>query len=200
MRRILYAGIEAMAAAVILLPVFLAMNRILFRDWKKMGLYCVFSFYLAAVYALVGLPNIAFCSFELTVNLLPFVGMPADLKNSVLNIALFVPLGFFLPVLWDKYASKRRTMLFGLGMTLFIELLQIFTFRTTDINDIITNVFGTFLGWLSANILLRKCPAVSGIIKEKNDRELYVLCAVVFGVMFLVQPFVSSFIWDVFVY
>ena len=194
MNRVTFAVLEILAAAVFLVPIFW----LRYRDLRKCVTYCVFSFYLVAVYSLVGLPTVLYSRFETKLNLVPFLGMVADWKNCILNVLLFVPLGILLPIVWEKYRAKRNTLLFGLGMSLTIELLQMFTFRATDINDIITNVLGTYIGFFLAKVLMEQVPAVKGVLGEKSAKELYMVCAVVFAVMFFPQPFLSAGLWELF--
>lgn len=189
--------VEISAAAVFLLPIYVLLNRLIFRDKKKSVLYCIFSLYLVAIYALVGMPNVTYVRFELRGNLIPFAGILQDLKNSILNVALFFPLGLSLPILWDKYRTARNTLLFGFGLSAMIEILQIFTLRATDVNDLITNVLGNFLGFLSFRFLAANYPEVRSIHQGKKPAELYMICMAVFFVMFFLQPFLSSVLWHV---
>lgn len=193
---IFYALLEVFAAAIILLPVFIVLNIVLFRNLKKSIVCFLFSLYLSAVYYFVGLPNITYIRFELTLYLLPFIGILDDLKNSLLNILLFVPLGMILPLVWEKHRNKKRTLLFGFGTSLFIELLQILTFRATDINDLITNTLGTFVGFILADVLIRKVPVVKKLSLGTRVSELYLVCILTFAVMFLVQPFIHTVLWN----
>lgn len=188
--------LELLAAAIVLLPVYCVLHQTRFHNLGRSFLYGVFSFYLVAVYALVGMPNVTYVRFEINLNLIPLVGMIADLKNSILNILLFVPLGVMLPVLWVKYRKAKNTVLFGFGMSLAIEMLQMFTYRATDINDLITNTLGALLGWLLAGAWMRKCPGVKRLGEEKNPGEVYLVCGIVGSVMFFVQPFLFSLLWD----
>lgn len=188
MARILFALREVFCGAVVLLPVCLLLNKAVFHNGRKTALYFLFTCYLAAIYVLVGLPNVTYVRLELNLNAVPFLGIVEDLKNSILNVLLFVPLGFGLPALWEKYGEGKRTVLFGLGVSLAIELLQIFTLRATDVNDLITNVLGTALGFFLARIL--------GLRGGEKHRELYLLLAVTFAVMFFVQPFLSASVWN----
>ena len=66
------------------------------------------------------------------------------LINIAGNILLFVPIGVFVPLLWN--ISYDKVMLIGLCYTLFIELTQIFMPRVTDIDDVILNLVGVFIG------------------------------------------------------
>lgn len=196
MYRFYLAAVDMLPGALILMPVFLLLNRVYFHDWRKSICYFMFSCYLSVVYVLVGMPNVIYMRPELNLNLIPIIGMIEDFKNSILNILLFIPLGTMMPILWNKFRSQRNTLLFGLGVSLAIELLQMLTFRATDVNDLITNTLGTYLGFLCAQILLNRSVKLRQMVNEKNTRELGFLLAIVFMVMFLVYPFVSSALWD----
>ena len=73
-------------------------------------IYMIFGFYLAVVLALVGFPNIIMLQMEFTVNLIPFIYMLSDLANACLNVLLFVPFGFILPMLWKEFRSIKKGM------------------------------------------------------------------------------------------
>ena len=148
MYRIYSTLIEMVAAAVFIIPIWCIYNKLYFRSWKITFLYMIFGFYLTAVLALVGFPNIISLKVELTVNIIPFVYMINDFINACLNVLLFVPFGFFLPVLWKEFRNAKKLFTAGFAMTSFIEIAQIFTGRTTDIDDIITNIAGTLIGYL----------------------------------------------------
>jgi len=184
-------GLDLFCAGLILIPVHLLLNRLCFHDLTKSALYCIFSLYLVAVYHLVGLPCITYINPGLNLTLIPFLDMIAAPRATVLNVALFLPLGFLLPLLWKKFRTMKNTLLFGFGMSLTIELLQILVARATDINDLITNTLGTALGFA----LWKLAPAMP-LGGYRNHREVYGLCGIVFGVMFLIDPFVFTFFWD----
>lgn len=196
MYRFYLAAMDLLPAAVLLLPAYYILNRIYFHNMSKSILYYLFSCYLSVVYILVGLPNVTYIRAELNLNLIPLVGMVRDFKNSLLNILLFIPLGVALPLLWHKFRARISTVLFGFRTSLAIELLQILTYRATDVNDLITNTFGTFLGFHCAAVLLRKTPAAKHPAKSTENKELILILAVLLLVMFFVYPFVSAAFWD----
>lgn len=152
----------------------------------------LFGFYFAAVLALVGFPSILDHSPDVTLHLVPLAGIPADFQNACLNVLLFVPLGLFLPLLWDSCQSLRRTLLFALCVTLFIELSQLFTLRATDINDILTNLAGAAIGYFLAKHAAKVLPAAA----SPNGKEPILLCTITAAVFFFAQPFVSAFFWE----
>ena len=184
--------LDAAIAAVVLVPLFVLLDRSYFHNRKHTACYFLLAVYLSGVFAIVGLPDIRYIRFDFNHNFVPLRYMFSDFRSSFLNVLLFVPLGIFLPVFWKKFKQLHWMLLFGLCTSLLIELLQIFTFRATDINDLMTNTFGTFLGWCAARILLRLVP---GIVPSEKTQEVYVVCGATFAVMFFVQPFLAEWLF-----
>ena len=185
--------LEAGIAAIILIPTFWLLNRYCFHNSRRAVCYLMMSLYLAAVDAVVGLPSLLYIRIDQNINLVPFAYMFSDYRNSLLNVLLFVPLGFLLPVLWKRFRSLLWTGLFGLSFSLSIELLQLLTLRATDVNDLMTNTTGTILGWLLGRLVLRLFPSIRPSWKTG---ELAIVFGVTFAVMFLAQPFLAEIIWN----
>lgn len=193
MQVLLSTALEAVAASVFLVPVFILLNRRRFQNRKRTVLYLIFSVYLSAVYAVVGLPSITYIRFDPHYNLTPFAYMFSDLRSTILNVILFLPLGFFLPVLWKKYRNPWAAILFGFCTSLLIEVLQVFTFRATDVNDLMTNTAGTLLGYCAGRLALRLIPS---LVPSEQKAEEFLVCGVTFSVMFFLQPFLSTVVWE----
>ncbi len=189
MARILWAGTDAAVAGMVLIPVLLVYNRLYFRDNKKTICYILFSLYLAAVCVLVGLPSVTYVRPDAQVNLIPLVGMAEDWKNSLCNVLLFVPLGVALPCLWTEYRRLWRTATAGCAVSILIELLQMLTYRTTDINDVITNTVGTVLGFCAASVVAGRIPTLWA-----RRSEWILLGMTVLTVMITIQPVLSAWI------
>lgn len=168
MRRILIACQEMFPALVLMVLILAVLNLIKWKNWKQTVGYGVFALYLAIVTALVGLPNIGYVRLGCNFQLIPFVGILGDLKNSILNVAMFLPLGFLLPSLWEKFRSWKAALWEGFCVSLFIEVMQIFTFRATDVNDLITNTLGTMLGFCIA-----RCIPLKGRSPSRDRFWLY---------------------------
>ncbi|MBR2421790.1 MAG: VanZ family protein [Oscillospiraceae bacterium] len=192
MYRFFLAAVDVVPAALVLLPLFWILYLTVYqRNVRKSILCCLYCLYLAAVFSLVGIPNVTYFRPDVNLNLIPFRGMVEDLKNGMLNVVLFVPLGFFLPVLWRRFRRPGPCLAFGFSLSLSIELLQLLTFRATDVNDLITNTLGTLLGFLMARRLAAKhSPAGEG------TGEPVWLTALAFAVMFFAHPFLSPWLWD----
>lgn len=67
------------------------------------------------------------------------------------NVMLFVPLGFLFSLLWSD--SIKLNLLIGAGLSLLIELYQLFLPRATDIDDIWLNVLGILIGCLVLRLI-----------------------------------------------
>lgn len=84
------------------------------------------------------------------------------IKDTVLNIVGFIPFGFFFVIYLDRvmslsrYRSSLWTLLAGSGISLIIELLQVYMpVRSSSLPDLITNITGTFIGVLLYHRILR---------------------------------------------
>ncbi len=194
MHRIYAALIEIVAASVFMIPVFLIYDKAFFHNVKQTFVYIVFGSYLTAVLALVGSPDITSLTVDFTVNLIPFVDMASDFVNACLNVLLFISFGFFVPIAWSGFRDRKKIILAGVGATCIIEISQIFTFRTTDVNDIITKTVGTMIGYFVAKWITK--DFTQHIAPNTKNRDLYVICGTVGIIMFLLQPFVSSLLWE----
>jgi glycopeptide antibiotics resistance protein len=188
--------VETAAAAIFVVPVFIIYGKYLFHKLKLTIVYGIFGLYIAAVFSLVGFPDIASLIFSVQLNAIPFAGMISDLRDTCLNVVLFVPFGIFLPILWNKYRNIKSTILTALCFSVMIEFAQLFTFRATDINDIITNTAGALAGFLAAK-------AVTGNFKKytipnENYKEFYIIYGTILLIMFLLQPFTSAMLWEIF--
>lgn len=189
--RMLFLLVEAAPAAIVLVPLFLFLQKKYWHRKRWTVLYLVFSLYLCGVYAAAGLPHIRNLTFRPRINLTFFAYMFTDF-STMLNVFFFIPLGFLLPMIWTRFRAVYRTVPFGLGISLAIELLQVFTNRATDVNDLMTNTLGAVIGYCLAMLLQWILPA----LKPDNDtRDVYWICGIVWGVMFFVHPILSYVIF-----
>ena len=83
------------------------------------------------------------------------------LRNTLGNIALFLPLGILLPLISNRFRSLRRVLLGALCLSLSIEALQfVLRFfgnpRAVDIDDVILNTLGACLGFAFHKYGIRK--------------------------------------------
>lgn len=195
MHRVLFTSLDAAIAGLILAPAFYFLNKKYIHNRLRSTLYCIFAIYLCAIFAVAGLPDIRYIRFNPHINLSLFAYMFSDATSSLLNVLLFIPMGIFLPILWKDYHPLQKTLLFGFFTSLFVETLQIFTLRATDVNDLLTNTTGTILGWCFAHWFLSISNRNSG---TNSKKEPFIICFIVFIVMFLIHPFLSEILYPYF--
>lgn len=154
-----YAAIDLMSSAVFALPLawlFLAYCKN--GNVKRFCLISLFTLYLCEMFNVVGIPSIPYFRWSPSVNLIPF----GDEKNyrfffqTGMNAVMFLPFGFLLPMLWQKCRSWKATTLAGFVASALIELIQLFCFRATDVDDLLMNTLGAYLGYLLAWAIFHK--------------------------------------------
>ena len=190
--------INVLSSSIVLLPVYAISGFVLFRNmgWRWKSGCLLLGLYFAALFSVVGLPQMGCLVFEPNLHLVPlldvFEGSASYWRSTALNVLLFVPLGVLLPLLWGRFRSGWKTVLFGFCLSLGVECLQMFTLRLTDVDDLITNTLGTAVGWLIACPTLRRAgPREDG----RNILMLPVLIGTAFLAHFFVQPFVAGAVW-----
>ncbi len=201
MVRILSIAIDAVSSAVFILPTVFLLQYFLLkqRSFRKIAVTMFFSLYLAALFLITGIPSAYSLRFEPAFNLIPIIDVatsPLDyVRNTMLNILLFVPLGFLLPILWERYRSLKMSAFMGLVVSALIELLQIFTFRLTDVDDLITNTAGTVAGYLGAKWFLER-SGTDSLPGRENSREPFAVILLVLCIQFFLEPLLSGAIWE----
>ena len=73
------------------------------------------------------------------------------------NALIFLPVGFF-PALVGEKPRWWKSLLYGLVSSVFIEVEQLFSGRSTDIDDVILNTAGALLGYWVFLLLRRGFP------------------------------------------
>ncbi|SEU00245.1 VanZ like family protein [[Clostridium] aminophilum] len=67
--------------------------------------------------------------------------------NIIGNIAMFIPVGLAWPFCFKKLDTIGKTVFAGAGFPLFIEITQLaFYERSSDVDDLILNTAGIFIG------------------------------------------------------
>lgn len=154
----------------------------------------VFCYYLIGVFTMTGIGKLHAFSPRLT--LVPFLDMISGPIDTILNVILFVPLGFFLPLLYKKYHRFSRVILTGFLFSLSIEIVQMFGRGATDINDLITNTLGTCLGYYIYEqlhrIVRKEVQGKFEASKVNEKMEISFFMVVSFLIMVTIQPLVIS--------
>lgn len=115
-----------------------------------------------------------------------------SLVGAVLNVILFIPFGFFLPVLWKKQPSFRQVATLSFLFSLGIELSQLLNNRNTDINDLILNTLGGVAGfWIFQKLCShsRPCQRFFSLSIRSPSHPLILVAAAFLGRFFLYNEF-----------
>lgn len=68
------------------------------------------------------------------------------------NIAMFLPLGFFLPFVTER-VNRKNIFVVAIAVPFIVELLQMVFGRSFDIDDLICNFIGIVVGFFIANVI-----------------------------------------------
>lgn len=198
-------GIECLSSLIFIIPSIFILNYFVFKQHSsnKVIMVFIFAFYSMAVFSVTGIPAFNTIRVDFNFNLIPFadiINNPAGyIINTILNIILFIPMGFLVPAIWTEYRSLRKTVLMGFTVSIVIEILQIFTFRLTDIDDLVTNTLGTFSGYYMGKLFSFKIPLeISDNVENAFIKyEPVIILIIVLLVKFFLKPLVSDGVWDV---
>lgn len=113
----------------------------------------IFAFYIFGVFHFTGsgtlydlmLYNLEFRGDQL--NMIPFSDNNINTIAYGLNVVLFIPLGFLLPLIWSDFKAKY-ICIFGFSLSLLVELSQLLNNRSTDVDDLILNTIGAAVGYI----------------------------------------------------
>lgn len=120
-------------------------------------------------------------NYKISYNLVPLVNLSSgQFVTSMLNVLLFLPFGYLFFIM-SRFHFKK-TVLAGFSMSFLIELTQAgislltqVAYRVFDVNDLIFNTIGTFLGvilFLIFNLFAKKVGLVSSL--KKNSIMNYI--------------------------
>lgn len=90
-------------------------------------------------------------------------------SQLVFNIILFIPIGLLLPLCNDRFKKAVLTILVGFILTVGVETAQyVFAIGVFDVDDIISNVLGTILGYSISTTCI-------GVIDKEKRTAGYIL-------------------------
>ena len=113
--------------------------------------------------------------------------------NVLLNVAMFGPLGFLLPLMGRRFRKWYLTIPAGFAASLAIELLQLAMGRgICDVDDLFCNALGAAMGYFAI-------MAILSIFNEKGKRMkpvLTYLCLTLVPVLGIGSIFVSYYVQE----
>lgn len=203
MIRLLSIGIDCISSIIFVVPAMMILQYAIFRQrhFSQYIAVLLFALYSIAVFSVVGIPAVGTFKIDFGFNLIPLIDIVNSplgyIKNTVLNIVLFIPMGFLVPAIWKNYRSLKVMALMGLALSISIEILQIFTFRLTDIDDLITNTAGTLIGYYIGDRFSFKLPLkLTDSQEHVKQYEPVIILAVMLFIRVFCIPVVSHGMWD----
>lgn len=138
----------------------------------------VFLTYISSVFMLTdaymvftdGIPE-----FFMEPNLIPFYNTISDILNNPAgsmeqisyNLILFIPFGFLTPISFPNFKWKLRKIVIVTFMAvLIVEILEFFSGRYMDIDDIFINICGSVLGYIIYNVICKIYNKANCFIKK----------------------------------
>lgn len=154
MYSILAFGYEFLSEFVPFLIVLILFKRMRGNFSKRdYALPILFALYIMAVFSVTD-PGTIYNAITLKtehllkhINLVPF-SQEIDVVGYLLNIVMFLPLGFLVPLIWKGMGKISNILLTGFAFSLLIELSQMLSSRGTDVDDLILNTLGAAVGFL----------------------------------------------------
>ena len=200
---LLYAVI-AVISFLIVYEVVLRIKRE-YVSWFHRWIILLMAIYLTIVLTYTISPDYFFIDLGLkgNINLIPFRVLTDISKNPLNfwgNIAMFIPLGALLVMLSSQCQKLRTTLLLGAALSLFIEIMQLFSYRSTDIDDVILNTCGALIGFLLGKIILYFIPSLRkkiGVFRKgrhNNHRKYNDAAGIIVLTAFVITSmFISEF-------
>lgn len=118
----------------------------------------------------------------------------ASVFGLTANLLLFMPLGFFQKLLWNRSLCSAAAT--GFSFSLLIEISQLVNRRSTDIDDLLANTLGAVLGWFLCRFLFHNsrkkyqpCGYPPFFLRHAEQFSIVLM----FAVNFLVRPLFRYF-------
>ena len=76
--------------------------------------------------------------------------------NLLGNVLIFVPIGLLPPLLWRRMDRLGLCCAAGFSLSLLIEIAQLFSFRSPDVDDLLLNTLGAGVGFAVYYLCLKR--------------------------------------------
>ncbi len=192
-----YLLTRAISGYIFMIPVIAIYMFLLYRKGMAQNPFhivsaFIFCFYLFAILSATGIGGTLFQAFSPEFRLIPFGDILHSPRHFILNLVSFVPFGFFLPLMYRQYRSAKRAALTGFLFSLSIELVQMFGWGVTEVDDLMANTLGVCIGYWLFSLISQRLP---DRFREKFCAEkingvaaVSVFSALTFAIMAVLQP------------
>lgn len=178
------------------------MNRFIFKGQRKMNFtkllwWILFICYMVIVLGVTLIERDGYWGWRqitplfYSYKLAWFSGNAVEWRNIILNICMFIPLGFLLPLGIKCFKSFYLTAFAGFIFTVVIEASQLcFHLGMFELDDLMNNTVGSMIGFgiyvLYGKIILRRNFHIRKIILAQIPLLLTIL---LFGSLFVIYQF-----------
>jgi glycopeptide antibiotics resistance protein len=115
-----------------------------------------------------------------SINLIPFSEPIISNSENILNVVIFVPLGIYAGILFERWIPGKR-LVFVFLLSLLVEGLQyILRLGAFDVTDIITNTLGGMIG-----LIIFSAIGKAFNNREKTQKFINIIAATGTGLMIL---------------
>ena len=198
--------VRTIAGFLPVLPMMALYHAAMLRKDRKNGLKTakphiaavyIFCFVIVLVLSITSVPGIYNLEVIPNVNFVPFAYIHSMYHQYMLNVLLFVPVGFLLPLLWKKFERWHIVLFYGFFFSLSIEMIQLFNERVSDVDDLLMNSAGTMIGYVVFLLIRKALPKVSVFAIADNNHwkwEPYCCFCFVWISMLFIRPFLSNWL------
>lgn len=158
-----------------------------------------FDSYMYREHGLLGIINIVPIKETINTFMHSETGMRNSLRNLIGNILVFMPLGFFIPLLFDKFNNLKKVLKVGCLSSLAIELSQLFVgSNVCDIDDVIYNTLGALAGFIcykTFETIIKKVNLKNKIDKIRDFETNNILKKTIKGISIVIIVSLVSYVY-----
>lgn len=158
-----------------------------------------FNSFMYREHGLLGIINIVPIKETINTFMHSETGMRNSLRNIIGNILVFMPLGFFIPLLFDKFNNLKKVLKVGCLSSLAIELSQLFVgSNVCDIDDVIYNTLGALAGFIcykTFETIIKKVNLKNKLDKIRDFETNNILKKTIKGISIVIIVSLVSYVY-----
>ena len=158
-----------------------------------------FNSFMYREHGLLGIINVVPIKETINTFMHSETGMRNSLRNLIGNILVFMPLGFFIPLLFDKFNNFKKVLKVGCLSSLAIELSQLFVgSNVCDIDDVIYNTLGALAGFIcykTFETIIKKVNLKNKLDKIRDFETNNILKKTIKGISIVIIVSLVSYVY-----
>lgn len=200
---VLLEGLSGLLQYAVVCPIFFLLEWLLYRLYRRQGIKCQQGFWigwqllmllLISMFQITGTAGIEDV-IRLGTSLMEKDGICAVLADQMtmemlFNVILFIPLGTFLPCLWNNHGFVQNIVC-GFLLSLLIECSQLFNYRSSDINDLLMNTIGMCIGYGIFILFFHRVT----VCQAQSEDKLTIAAMGSISIAFLCYVLLASPLW-----